>query len=178
MYGHYQGCEWIFQASQMLGLWLVSSSTRAASLAGNQQSCGCYSSLKTLLVNMTFVFLGSFYSFLFCSIVFVTPLNAEIKHSLMRVCLQQCDTEIWLQVIITSAAVNIRSRLSSQLWKKKSRLSHNGIWLRMCGWVYLQCSWQPTAWKEWLRVIAVQLLAFVCVCGCAWACVCSSLVCD
>ena len=47
---------------------------------------------------------------------------------------------------------------------RKWRLSLNGIWRRMCGRVFLQWGWQPAAWKEWLRVIAVQLLAFVCVC--------------
>ena len=173
-----------------LWLRLESLSTQAAALAGNQQSCGCYSFLKTLLVNiatLTLVILGlqpTDYDFFFLFYSQYCLYNI-IKCSNKSFIDARPSFRMWqrirLQVIITSASVNTRSRLSSQLWKITT-LPRGGSELRMCGRVHLQCSWQPTVWKEWLRVIAMQLLAFVCVCVCVCACmcvcVCSSLVCD
>lgn len=75
--------------------------------------------------------------------------------------------QLWLQVIITSAAVTTHSQQSSQLKNHDAPTMGFG-WgcVRVC----FYCSWQPTAWKEWLRVIAVQLLAFVHVCVCGDMC--------
>lgn len=160
----------------------------AATLAGDQQSFGCYLFLLVTEQHCLMCF-GIYRPFWptddvkFILFYLQYCFHNIIKHS-NRTFAEACLSfmmwhRLWLQVIITFIAVNTRSQLSSKLWKITTLPQWDlaeDVWEGVSA-VYLAAGGMKRVVKGY-SCAAVSLCVCACGCGCVCVCVCLSLVCD